>query len=359
MDIHSLDYHTQDMHKVHRWLSGCLHELRIGCPDLANTLNNQHQKLWGAAASDQEIAQLIEWSASQKLFERHPNGSTTWSLRGVSFINSSTDPRLPEQQAWKEVALGLLRAQHLNNAPDYLFPYHIDEVLLFGSLTKSMGATYGDSDALLLMQPKSSKAVGWANKVLSCPIMSWMPQILGDPYFRKVAETMIASPSGNKGFCAWTSDALVVDVLADQDVDWALFNPSGRLLTSSIIAATQMDEVDHAIITAQKQMDLSQSTLLSQKLRKAVRALGEPRDALIQHLLLPALNQKVERKQDASRVMWWCALASSDALSQAMLHISDDMQDHWREWLDVMPAAIQDIWQSTVYPSSALAPSSP
>ena len=354
MDIHSLDYLNQDMTKVHRWLSACLTDLREGSTYVRQTLSHHHLQVWGSNPSIDDVSTLMTWCQSQQLFERHPNGSTTWSLRGVSFINSSTAPRVDEDHAWKEVARALLRVKHLNDAPEYLFPYHIDEVLLFGSLTKHIASTYGDSDGLLLMQAKSSDALMMANKVLSHPAMSWMPQVLGDPFFRKVAEQMIASPSASNssGFCEWSADPMVVEVLADQDVNWALFNPSGKQLSSSDIVPTQMDEVEYAIITAQQQMDLSQSTLLSQKLRKAMRALGSPRDALLHEVVLPVLEHKVDNKIDAGRAMWWGSLASSDVLSQAMFELSDAMQDHWREWLDVMPPALQEAWHSALYPSS-------
>ena len=324
MDIHALDYQMFSKDQVHAWLNGARQQLAQGVRDVAAAFNTAHRALWKEDnhAGSQTLAQ---WCQENDMLTTHPAGGHTWSLRGVAFLHSSLNDRLPASQAWDRVHAMMRKVDWLNNAPENIFPLTVADVLLFGSMTKS-AATCGDSDALVLVTPKSENAQSQAAAFWK-DNADWCPQAYGMMSFHRLIDEVLSED----GFCSWTLDPSVVDVLSDQDPDFALVSALGKTWTPFQVSATQMDEVAFAVCQA---LDHAPHTMQSQVWQQLSRArLRHP--SVEQQILSDVTNQLLHATTTVQiqRCVWWALVAPQEEFKKHYQSLDELAQHRWQKLL--------------------------
>lgn len=186
---------------------------------------------------------FINWVDGNELREGEPRSGWSVSLKGVSFMLSTDNPRLKPDEAWQHTGALLAKVAWINRAPVELAPFQVADVLLFGSMTHPSATDHGDMDVMLVLQPKQEGGSSAHEAFLR---QHGLADENGFYSSRSKLEKFLnADP-----FVSASSSGSTVEVLVDQDPGFAAFSLLGRSWTERELAHTTLDEEAYAVVKA-------------------------------------------------------------------------------------------------------------
>lgn len=332
--------------QIHQWLGQVWPVVRMGTLNVARVLQEsalQHPIEGVPPSSVKALAKdLAQWGKKNKLFAPHPHGGTTFSLDGVSFIQSSLSPRKPPKAAWDEFVSAHARAQWVNNAPEHLFPLKVVDVLLFGSMTRPTSVDHGDCDGVLVYQPKSEAALNKAGIVFQSPAFQWARPVSNYASYRYVLDKAV---NDSDKFCRLVSDGKTLDVLYDHNPSFAIVSLNGRQWGGDLYH-TQLDEVFDVVQASQSNADPTQIAHVVASYRTALRRFGGlDVSNIAQKEVLPLLRSFPSDEPRQNFVAWWASLSGPGPLAVLLSKIPQEMAQAWRGVAASMEG-VNSVWEN-------------
>ena len=356
MDIHSIPLPPSlTLEQTHTWLNQVWPIVRMGTLNISRALVEvAAQKPIGGLPTDTiKVAakDLVAWGRKNQMWASHPNGGTTFSLNGVSFIQASLSARKKPSTAWDELARANARRLWLNNAPEHLFPLKISDLLLFGSMTKPSSVDHGDCDGVMVYQPKSPQAVQKSNALFQSAPFRWARPVSNYASYRFVMDKTI---NDGDRFCRLVSDGQSLDVLYDADPSFAVVSVHNHRWGSDLYQ-TQLDEVFDVVQAAQANATMEQYAHVFSHLNTAERRFGgfNLRNCA-QKEVLPLLQKVPSDPATQNFVVWWAALGGSDLLADLLQEVPSSVQGKWMEVLEDSPC-VAGVWDQALQKNVSLA----
>lgn len=262
-------------------LPGWVHELDQVCPP----------QIRGVSGQD-----MLAWIQENNLIE--PQGSG-WalSLRGIAAMLARNGERKSPDQAWEHVAELLACCQWVNSAPAQNAPMEISDVLLFGSITNPDKETIGDLDCILLFKSKQDGAYSLAEKVLGDLGMDEVLRPRGSrlPSFRAAVRQWLEQLVP---FASLDDQMRTIEVLLDQDKDFACYSLLGKEWDHGKLANTSADEEAALVLQAlERGRSSPHKDYVQSRIEWAMKNTPDPRSLV---RILDKTSVELEK-----RIQWW------------------------------------------------------
>lgn len=194
------------------------------------------------------VQTMLEWIQVNELVQQQGQG-VILSMRGVATILASDSPRLTPQQAWEHASDLLVACKWINSAPAENAPMEIADVLLFGSLTDPDVQSVGDIDAFVIFKSKQEDAYSLAQATLKKLDMDEVLRPRGSslPSFRAAAREWLGQIVS---FASLDDQPRTLEVLLDQDPNFACFSLLGKNWTAQQLSNTSVDEEASVVLAA-------------------------------------------------------------------------------------------------------------